>query len=314
MQFSLEDNTESNELDMVVEDDTFVHFYHGPSKEMESVPAHVLFLFDISMSQDKLTMGKEAFATLMNSLTDKDMFNLAFFNGNDGDKRSVQYGQADTAMPILCTQENAQKAVEFINNMESSGFNSSTNYIMEAINDNVALAAALSAAGSLPANAVSRIVLLTDGRMANSEAELDTESIVMPLTIIGIGSDANMAHLENILGDDDLIENVIEDAPVEHQLDAVVKHLHDVILKDLEFRYLDQGGEVIPVTHHQFKFLKRGSDIVISGQKDAGNMLQNLKAVEIKGQRASGQYSKKIAFLATPRHLGCIGNVLLFSS
>ena len=186
------------QLDIVVEDDTFVHFYHGPAKEMESIPTHVLFIFDSSMSQDKLTMGKEAFATLMNSLTENDLFNLALFNGNYG-KRSVQWNreteneivQDDTVptIPFLSTEENKLKAIEFVNNMETSGWNSTTNNIVEAINDNVALAAALSEAGSLPANAFSRIVLLTDGRMISSEAEseMETKSTFLPLTIIGIG-------------------------------------------------------------------------------------------------------------------------------
>ena len=285
---------------------------------MESIPVHVLFLFDTSMSQDKLTMGKEAFSTLMRSLTEKDLFNLALFNGVYG--KSIEHwniGEESTRMAYAGTEENAEKVIEFIDNMEVSGWNSTTNYILEAIEENVALFQDLSGSGSLPANAFSRIVLLTDGRLGETEnrprlLRLGLETKSVPLTIIGIGSEANMAHLERIAnGDDDLIENVIEDAPVEHQLDAVVKHLHDVILKDLELSYLDQEGEVIPVTHHQYKFLKRGSDIVVSGQ--ANDMLQNLKAVEIKGQVANGEYSRRVSFLATPQHLGCNGNITLCS-
>ena len=310
------------QLDIVVEDDTFVHFYHGPPGEMESNPVHVLFLFDTSMSQDKLTMGKEAFSTLMSSLTDKDLFNLALFNGVYG--KRIEHWKMEDESTFIGTDENAEKVLAFVDNIsEVENWNSSsTNYIFDAIDENVALFRDLSSSGRLPANTFSRIVLVTDGRLEsldnteNRRRRLlrNPETKSLPLTIIGIGSDANMAHLEGIAnGDDDLIENVIEDAPVEHQLDAVVKHLHDVILKDLEFRYLDQEGEVIPVTHHQYKFLKRGSDIVVSGQMANADMLQNLKAVEIQGQMAEGQYSKRVPFLASPRHLGCNGNITLCS-
>ena len=294
---------------MVIKDDTFVHFYHGPSNA-ESIPAHVFFLFDTSLSGDKLMLAKEVFGAIIDSMTSKDFFNLALFNGNYG--KATEYWKVGQEVEILsCNTEIVQEVVDFINNLEDQE-STNDNFVQGAIRDTINLVGSLSEDGSLPANAFSRIVLITDGRGESGPSEETLHEL--PIIAVGIGSDANMTFLENVVanGDGDLIDNIVKDIPVGDQLVEVTKRLHDVILKDIEFRYMTQDGDQLAsVSHSQFQFLNRGSDIVVSGQGD--DLLQNLKAIEIKGQAANGDFEERVPFLPSPKHLGCEAEITLCS-
>merc|ERR1719228_899265 len=80
MEFDLRD--EENELDVILDEDTFVHFYKGPSEVLESLFSHIVFLLDLStsMAGQKLSMAKESLILLLEDLTEKDQFNIVLFN------------------------------------------------------------------------------------------------------------------------------------------------------------------------------------------------------------------------------------------
>ena len=276
---------------------------------VESIPAHVLFLFDTSMTGDKLALAKDTFSSIMNSVMPKDFFNLGLFNGPHG-KTSVQW-KVNTLETLACSEANVEAVTNYVNGLGEEEI-VIDNYAIDAIKENMKLAQDLSEAGLLPANAISRVVLITDGR-GQSETRHDFER-QLPVIAIGIGSDANMTFLEQRLAnrDGDLVQNIIKDVPVQDQLAEVTKRLHDVIVKDVEIHYLGQNGGLLQsVTQTQFQFLNRGSDLVVSGRAD--DLLQYLKAVEIKGQMANGPYRERFPFLASPRHLGCDAEITLCS-
>ena len=263
------------------------------------------------MAGDKLIMAKEAFGTLMSSMLSQDFFNLALFNGNYG-KTTEQWKNGEELEIFPCNTKNVQEVIAFINSLDDQEAVSNDNFVQSAIRESTQLVGVLAERGYLPANAFSRIVLITDGRgeSPNEEGTLHE----LPIIAIGIGADANMTFLEDEIAtaDGDMIENIVKDVPVEDQFMEVTKRIHDVILKDIEFRYIGQdGGQFATVTHPQIRFLNRGSDIVISGQ--GNNLLQNLKAIEIKGQGASGSYEERIPFFASSKHLRCNAEITLCS-
>ena len=65
-----------------MDEDTFVHFYKGPTEQLESLRSHIVFMFDLStsMAGQKLGMAKESLVSLLEDLTEKDNFNILFFN------------------------------------------------------------------------------------------------------------------------------------------------------------------------------------------------------------------------------------------
>lgn len=303
----------------------FAHFYNGPSEELESIPSHVIFLFDLSssMSGDKLNTAKQVFSSLIQSMTERDYFNLALFNGKYGDFPRDWHPVAENFEQIYnkeqhlmeafpCTESNVKAVLDLMSTLENDrSSNLTTNYLANAFEHIVQLSKQIWVADAMPENVVSRIIILTDGGKPGTDNNDINSAILrsnmspkMPIMAIGIGFEANMELLENIaVNYGDLAENIIEDVQVEDQLEAIRKHMQDVILKNVQLRYLGENGEAIGnLTKSHFRFFSRGSSAVVAGQV---GKLQKLSTIEITAQSSEGEYTKRIPFVAGPQHLGC---------
>ena len=70
------------QLDIILDQDAFVHFYKGPTEILEPIASHTMFLIDlsISMAGSKLIMAKESLILLLEDLNEKDYFKIIFFS------------------------------------------------------------------------------------------------------------------------------------------------------------------------------------------------------------------------------------------
>ena len=70
------------QLDIILDQDAFVHFYKGPTEILEPIASHTMFLIDLSrsMAGSKLIMAKESLILLLEDLNEKDYFKIIFFS------------------------------------------------------------------------------------------------------------------------------------------------------------------------------------------------------------------------------------------
>ena len=70
------------QLDIILDEDAFVHFYKGPTEILEPIASHTMFLIDLSrsMAGSKLIMAKESLILLLEDLNEKDYFKIIFFS------------------------------------------------------------------------------------------------------------------------------------------------------------------------------------------------------------------------------------------
>ena len=70
------------QLDIILDEDAFVHFYKGPTEILEPIASHTMFLIDLSrsMAGSKLIMAKESLILLLEDLSEKDYFNIILFS------------------------------------------------------------------------------------------------------------------------------------------------------------------------------------------------------------------------------------------
>ena len=291
-------------MDIVIEDDIFVHFYNGPQEAIEQISSHVVFLVDLSSTliDEKLAMAKEALTILLKSLAPKDLFNIVVFNGQLG--KEPQDWQCQEGLKF-CNESHLKAAIEFINQLTNEPIEGDVS--SHDLSDVLDHAMTLGLKMSLPDNVISRVVLLTDGAERSS---FDFYEDKLPFVVIGLGSDAPMDLLEEAVAyeADDITENVIEGLAVEDQLQTVIKHLKGIVLKDINLRYFSDSDRELKVTGNWINFLRQGSSVVVSGLLDAG---EKLATVEITAQSSTGNYVKKIAFVPSSQHLGCKASATL---
>jgi hypothetical protein len=298
---------------------------------MESIPANIMFLVDVSASMvgDKLTMAKKALENLLYSMNERNFFNIAVYNGKFGN--APQDWHPDTAMFDLinsndqllmeafpCTKEYLQPAIAFIENLQVEAANTTSNFLAEAVVHAIELDEQIWATGAIPDNVVSRIVLLTDGGHPSTDEDETIKTTIrrsnlsskLPILAIGIGFYANMDMLEQIAATNGgLAENIIEGVNVADQLEEVKKHLQDVILKDVQLRYLAEND--IPLqkfTQSHFHFFRQGSSVVVAGKLPSA---AGLATIEITAQSSKGQFMRRIDFVPNAQHLGCSADAVL---
>jgi len=164
----------------------------------------------------------------------------------------------------------------------------------------------------VPDNALTMIVLLTDGRsvlasdLSNGTSVEETISrkirqlnkgAKIPIYTLGIGFDANTEFLENIAEVScgrTCTGLVIEDIDAEPQLREVKDHLDDVVLKKLSLEYLSgrDTSAFLPksLTKTQFKVFHQGSSVAVSGQFNSEDPYATF-AVNITGQSSEGAFA-----------------------
>ena len=305
--------------DLIVQDDFFVHFFNVPQRmTMKSIPKHVIFLLDVSDSMDgpKLDHAKQSIDILLQSLDESHYVNLLTFSNETQAWRPDNGTDATTA--FQCTNETQNAISESL--LEIGSKIGTTANILQAVADALELDKEVWATQSVPENALSMIILLTDGRSA---AGNDSETIAreirqmnkpskIPIFALGIGFDANLEFMEDLAEAScgkTCIGNVIEDMAAEQQLRTVKKHLNDVVLKDLSLNYVGDAFITKSLTKNQFNVFHQGGSVAVSGQFNADDAYSRFR-VEISGQSADGSHTfrpTEIPFVTN----GCYGEAQL---
>ena len=151
---------------LVTKDGYFAHFYHGPPAvtEMKGIPMHVLILLDVgeSMAGPKIKHAKELVKLLL-ELLDQDFFiNLIVFNDVITEWRPEGVSPDEDA--FACTNETLGSAQAFVEAVEAQ-----SNHVSDlsgAVLRAIELDKKVWSSGLMPDNALTTIVLITDGRSA----------------------------------------------------------------------------------------------------------------------------------------------------
>jgi hypothetical protein len=157
---------------LVTKDDYFAHFYHGPPAvtEMRGIPMHVLVLMDVgeSMGGPKLQHAKELAQLLLNLLDEDFFINFIVFNENITEWRPE--GVTAEADAFACTNETLQSASAFIESIEAHSKDVSD--LAGAVLRAIELDKKVWSSGVMPDNALTTIVLITDGRSAGGNHQV----------------------------------------------------------------------------------------------------------------------------------------------
>ncbi len=194
--------------EMVTKDGYFAHFYHGPPEAslMRSIPMHILIVMDISesMAGPKIKLAKELVKIILKTLDKKFFINLILF-----DKEIEEWkppGASVEQEAYLCTNETIEAALAFVETIDTSLTDESD--LWKAVLRAIEMDKKVWTSGMMPDNALTTIVLLTDGR-PGANSQLSDKEIVhsikqankadqIPIFALGLGFDANMDLLKDI--------------------------------------------------------------------------------------------------------------------
>jgi len=255
---------------MVTKDGYFAHFYHGPTEAalMRSIPMHILIVMDISesMSGPKIKLAKELVKVILKTLDGKFFINLILF-----DKEIEEWkppGASVEQEAYLCTNETIEAALSFVEAIDTSQTDESD--LLKAVLKAIEMDKRVWTSGMMPDNALTTIVLVTDGRPGANSTLSDKEIVhsikqankadQIPIFALGLGFDANMDLLKDITvrTPGGVAENIIEDLEATPQMRALRLHLKEVVLKNVNFNYIGKDLRRQTLTKNRFKFFHAG--------------------------------------------------------
>ena len=312
-----------------VKDNTFLHFF-DLRDSFAPIPKHVIFVLDNSdsMRGAKLDDMKGATKLLTESLDAGDFINVLVSNKNQS--RAWNPISKDLeALPSFPVAANiSQDILSFVdeqmqlgNETGEVGFD-----IVAAIEDALILENTVRRSDEMPRNALSFLVIMTDGslyterstaRAARKKIKQMNKSTRLPIILVGMGFDANMNFLENIAAKSGgCSANVIHDLSTETQLSKVVSHLNDVVIKNLELRYLDESG-VTDLTSTRFERFHQGSAVAVAGRWETppgSGVVPEIQA-RASGLTAEGVFEQRLFSGGSllPPEDGCQGSIRLCS-
>jgi hypothetical protein len=288
------------ESDLVTKKGFFAHFYHGPStlSDFHVIPMHVILVLDVgrSMAGPKLSHAKDLIHIIINLLDENFLLNIIVFNENITLWRPPNLAADDHAHP--CTNEILEAAFEFLDTIvvDSKNVSDLTGAVVQAIE----LDHKVGLSGVLPENALTTIVLITDGRSGRCNQNIQKKIVQtihranrfqqIPIFTLGVGFDTNMDLLEEISHrtPGGVAENCKEDFHATSQVSALRLHLKDVILKNVHFNYAGKEFHKNTLTKNRFKFFHLGSAVVVAGKYDPAFPPR----VTISGESVKGYYQE----------------------
>ncbi|TRY63284.1 hypothetical protein TCAL_03567 [Tigriopus californicus] len=304
--------------DLMIEDNYFLHFYEI-SQNLSSIPKHVIFMIDnsMSMSGPKMDHVRDAVKLLLKTtLCPLDYFNIITFNDEienwnpsiQGQDKEESIGEENTndvddeALPVIrpysATQNLTQQASHYLESLAPRGRSNLTRVVQEAFD----LDRNIWKNKDLPENTYTIMMLITDGRahLNRSNARVVRRTIRqwnkisrVPIVALGMGFDANMGILENIAEKSGAKAlNIIEDLDVEPQLSNIQKHLNDVILKNLRLQYIGTEFDKATITKTKFKAFHKGRSVAVAGRWLQEQQVPNFPQfeVEVTGQSSKGLF------------------------
>ncbi|XP_032146075.1 inter-alpha-trypsin inhibitor heavy chain H4 isoform X10 [Sapajus apella] len=248
-----------------IENGYFVHYF--APKGLTAMPKNVVFVIDQSgsMSGRKIQQTQEALIKILDDLSPRDQFNLITFSSE-----ATQWSPS----LVPASAENVNKARSFAAGIHALG---GTN-----INDAVLMAVQLldrsNREEQLPSRSVSLIILLTDGDPTVGETNprniqknvREAVSGRYSLFCLGFGFDVSYAFLEKLaLDSGGLARRIYEDSDSALQLQDFYQEVANPLLTAVTFEYPSNAVE--EVTQDNFRFLFKGSEMVVAGKlRDQG--------------------------------------------
>ncbi|XP_017392471.1 inter-alpha-trypsin inhibitor heavy chain H4 isoform X1 [Cebus imitator] len=248
-----------------IENGYFVHYF--APKGLTTMPKNVVFVIDQSgsMSGRKIQQTQEALIKILDDLSPRDQFNLITFSSE-----ATQWSPS----LVPASTENVNKARSFAAGIHALG---GTN-----INDAVLMAVQLldrsNREEQLPSRSVSLIILLTDGDPTVGETNprniqknvREAVSGRYSLFCLGFGFDVSYAFLEKLaLDSGGLARRIYEDSDSALQLQDFYQEVANPLLTAVTFEYPSNAVE--EVTQDNFRFLFKGSEMVVAGKlRDQG--------------------------------------------
>uniref|UniRef100_A0A2K6TNP4 Inter-alpha-trypsin inhibitor heavy chain 4 n=1 Tax=Saimiri boliviensis boliviensis TaxID=39432 RepID=A0A2K6TNP4_SAIBB len=248
-----------------IENGYFVHYF--APEGLTTMPKNVVFVIDQSgsMSGRKIQQTQEALIKILDDLSPRDQFNLITFSSE-----ATQWSPS----LVPASAENVNKARSFAAGIHALG---GTN-----INDAVLMAVQLLDRSNreerLPTRSVSLIILLTDGDPTVGETNprniqknvREAVSGRYSLFCLGFGFDVSYAFLEKLaLDTGGLARRIYEDSDSALQLQDFYQEVANPLLTTVTFEYPSNAVE--EVTQDNFRFLFKGSEMVVAGKlRDQG--------------------------------------------
>nr|XP_054101708.1 inter-alpha-trypsin inhibitor heavy chain H4 isoform X3 [Callithrix jacchus] len=248
-----------------IENGYFVHYF--APEGLTTMPKNVVFVIDKSgsMSGRKIQQTREALIKILDDLSPRDQFNLITFSSE-----ATQWSPS----LVPASAENVNKARSFAAAIHALG---GTN-----INDAVLMAVQLLDRSNreerLPTRSVSLIILLTDGDPTVGETNprniqknvREAVSGQYSLFCLGFGFDVSYAFLEKLaLDTGGLARRIYEDSDSALQLQDFYQEVANPLLTAVTFEYPNNAVE--EVTQDNFRFLFKGSEMVVAGKlRDQG--------------------------------------------
>nr|XP_012316136.1 inter-alpha-trypsin inhibitor heavy chain H4 [Aotus nancymaae] len=248
-----------------IENGYFVHYF--APEGLTTMPKNVVFVIDQSgsMSGRKIHQTREALIKILDDLSPRDQFNLITFSSE-----ATQWNPS----LVPASAENVNKARSFAAGIHALG---GTN-----INDAVLMAVQLLDRSNreerLPTWSVSLIILLTDGDPTVGETNprniqknvREAVSGRYSLFCLGFGFDVSYAFLEKLaLDTGGLARRIYEDSDSALQLQDFYQEVANPLLTAVTFEYPSNAVE--EVTQDNFRFLFKGSEMVVAGKlRDQG--------------------------------------------
>ncbi|XP_035131694.3 inter-alpha-trypsin inhibitor heavy chain H4 isoform X5 [Callithrix jacchus] len=248
-----------------IENGYFVHYF--APEGLTTMPKNVVFVIDKSgsMSGRKIQQTREALIKILDDLSPRDQFNLITFSSE-----ATQWSPS----LVPASAENVNKARSFAAAIHALG---GTN-----INDAVLMAVQLLDRSNreerLPTRSVSLIILLTDGDPTVGETNprniqknvREAVSGQYSLFCLGFGFDVSYAFLEKLaLDTGGLARRIYEDSDSALQLQDFYQEVANPLLTAVTFKYPNNAVE--EVTQDNFRFLFKGSEMVVAGKlRDQG--------------------------------------------
>lgn len=325
--------------DLMIEDNYFLHFYEV-SRNLSSIPKHVIFMIDnsMSMSGPKMDHVRDAVKLLLKTtLNPRDFFNIITFNDHIENWNPSSQGQNknsndepnninDEPVPVIrpfsATQNVTEQASQYLESLAPKGRSNLTRVVQEAFD----LDRNIWRNKDLPENTYTIMMLITDGRahLNRSDAKVVRRTIRqwnkisrVPIVALGMGFDANMGILENIAEKSGAKAlNVIEDLDVEPQLANIQKHLNDVVLKNLRLQYIGNEFDKTSITKTKFKAFHNGRSVAVAGQWFPAQQVPNFPQfeVEVTGQSSKGLFMDNLDSVPFSQNgQDCEGDITLCS-
>lgn len=307
VQYDVDRKNQNGEVQVL--DGYFVHYFAPDS--LETLPKHVVFVLDVSGSMygTKLQQTKDAMVTVIDDMTEKDYFNVITFSDE------VYHWKPETEKlkedPHLMTyqgnDEIKSEALSYVLSLETVGGTNINDGMLEALK----LVTAVRRSETIPANAKSMIIFLTDGQATTGETSgeairtnIADENSMMKVPIYGLafGSGADFSLMKTLSQENGAFaRKIYEASDAAIQLEDFYLQIAGPKLQNVKIEYVGEAVKNETFTKSTLDTFNEGNEIVIAGkidESDIGNV-----EVMITGEAKDGPVVRRLSLCPMPKPL-----------